>query len=66
MQSIQNYLAGIQSVLRSNEATEHSYRPVLKDLFESIFDYTIINEPKRSEHGAPDFIFKDGLIPVAW
>ena len=66
MQSIQTYLAGIQSVLKSNEATEHSYRPVLKDLFESIFDYTIINEPRRSEHGAPDFIFKDGFIPVAW
>ncbi len=39
---------------------------MLKKLFESIFEYEIINEPKRSEYGAPDFIFRDGLIPVAW
>ena len=66
MQNIESYLREVQNTLTSGQATEHSYRPVLKLLFESLFDYTIINEPKRSEHGAPDFIFQDGLISVAW
>jgi len=65
-QIIEKYLREMQNTLASGQATEHSYRPALKTLFESLFKYEVTNEPKRSEHGAPDFIFRDGFIPVAW
>ena len=66
MQSIQSYLTKIQSTLASGHATEHTYRPALQELFENLTGYRIHNEPKRSEHGAPDFIFLDGMIPMAY
>lgn len=66
MSSIQSYLSKIQSSLASGHATEHTYRPALKELFEYITEFTVHNEPKRSEHGAPDFIFLDGMIPMMY
>lgn len=66
MQSIQNYLSKLGYSLASGHATEHTYRPELRDLFVTLTNLTVINEPKRSEHGAPDFIFLDGMIPVAY
>jgi hypothetical protein len=66
MQSIQNYLSKLESSLVSGHATEHTYRPELRDLFVTLTNLIVINEPKRSEHGAPDFIFLDGMIPVAY
>jgi len=55
---ISSYLDKIQLELATGNALEHSYRPALKTLFESL-DQTItaVNEPTRSAHGAPDFIF---------
>jgi predicted helicase len=58
------YLSKIQSSFSSWHATEHSYRPELRDLFEKITWYKVINEPKWSQHGRPDFIFLDNMIPV--
>lgn len=66
MQSIQTYLSKIESSLASGHATEHTYRPELRDLFTELTNLHIINEPKGSEHGKPDFIFLDGMIPVAY
>lgn len=68
--SIQSYLTRIQSSLASGHATEHSYRPELRDLFQEFTEFHVINEPSRSEHGAPDFIFlkwegKDAF-PIAY
>lgn len=52
------YLSKIQKTIRTGKATEHSHRPTLKDLVESIADGIIAtNEPKREECGAPDYIF---------
>lgn len=44
--------------LATGNALEHSYRPALKDLFESL-DPSVraVNEPSRSKYGAPDFAF---------
>ena len=44
--------------MATGNALEHAYRPALKALIESL-DETInaVNEPMRSAHGAPDFIF---------
>lgn len=67
---IASYLAKVSQSLASGHATEHSYRPELRDLFVALTKYNVINEPKGSEHGKPDFIFLSGqwaeLFPVAY
>ncbi len=63
---IQSYLDRIHSSLASGHATEHTYRPELRDLFVELSWLQVINEPKGSEHGKPDFIFLDNIIPVAY
>jgi len=58
---IRSYLSELQQQLNTGVAKEHAYRPALKLLFESSDLVTAINDPARSEHGNPDFIFKDKL-----
>lgn len=55
---VEKYINQLLLELATGNALEHSYRPALKNLFESI-DPSIraVNEPSRSEHGAPDFAF---------
>lgn len=40
------YLQRIQATLASGNATEHSYRPELRDLFSELTEFHVINEPK--------------------
>ncbi|MDR0553709.1 MAG: hypothetical protein LBG76_02770, partial [Treponema sp.] len=48
-------------------ATEHSYRPALKSLFEKLTTgLTITNEPKHIACGAPDYIITKGGIPLGY
>ncbi len=61
------YLDEVRSKFESGQATEHSYRPALEKLFKSIDPaLTVINEPKKSEGGMPDFLFQRGDIPFGW
>lgn len=54
---IEYYSNEIRSQFNTGHAKEHAYRPALERLMSS-FDNTIaVNDPKRSEHGNPDFIF---------
>lgn len=55
---VKTYINQLLLELATGNALEHSYRPALKTLFESI-DPTVraLNEPSRSAHGAPDFAF---------
>ncbi len=55
--AIYHYIEKVTRELASGQATEHSYRPALKELLGAL-DESIeaINEPKQSEHGAPDFV----------
>ena len=50
----------------SGNVTEHSYRPALTKLFNSIFDkITAINEPQHITNvGAPDFSFHRGDVTI--
>jgi hypothetical protein len=65
--NIQEYLDRVVDQYASGHATEHSYRPALHALFQSIDPaLTVINEPKRSEGGMPDFLFQRGDIPFGW
>lgn len=58
---VQEYINQLLLQLATGNALEHSYRPALKTLFESV-DPTVraLNEPSRSAHGAPDFAFYKG------
>jgi predicted helicase len=61
------YLDQVRHAYDSGQATEHSYRPALYALFESVDPaITVINEAKQSEGGMPDFLFLRGEIPFGW
>lgn len=65
--NIDLYLQEVRSRFESGQATEHSYRPALQALFQSIDPaLTVINEPKKSEAGMPDFLFERGGVPFGW
>ena len=53
---IDTYRRQIERELQAGNATEHTHRPALKTLIESLASgVTATNEPKRVECGAPDF-----------
>ena len=55
---IASYLTEIQRLHASGQATEHTYRPALQKLFDSINDdVKSYNEPKGVKVGRPDFVF---------
>ena len=61
------YLKELQKNLSTGVATEHTYRPALQALIEAIGDgVAAINEPKRVECGAPDYIINRGITPVGY
>jgi hypothetical protein len=61
---INHYLSEVDKLYQAGNATEHNYRPALKNLFENITTgLTITNEPKHIECGAPDYIITRGNIP---
>ena len=64
---IAQYLEEVRAQYESGHATEHSYRPALYALFQSIDPkLTVVNEPKKSEAGMPDFLFERDGVPVGW
>lgn len=51
------YLRKLERALQRGDATEHTHRAALQELFESLHDkITATNEPKRSACGAPDYV----------
>ena len=61
------YLEAIRDVHKTGVASEHSYRPALRDLFASIDPaIDVVNEPKKIEVGAPDFIFQHDGVARGW
>ena len=51
------YLRDIRGNLDAGNATEHTHRPALKTLLESLdVNIEAVNEPRRIECGAPDFV----------
>ena len=62
LEAIQNYQQAVKKKFQTGEAGEHAYRPALAGLFDSLADIEAVNEARRSEAGAPDFVFiKDDL-----
>lgn len=67
MKVFREYLRQIQSGFATGQATEHSYRPALKTLLESLESgIEAINEPRRIACGAPDFIISRKGVPLGY
>ena len=65
MTYIQEYLQAVNQIYQGQNATEHTYRPALKKLIESLAtDIQAINEPKRIACGAPDFVVMQGALEI--
>ena len=64
---IHTYIKELERHYKAGNATEHTYRPALKGLFEAMYsDVVATNEPKQIECGAPDFVVTRGEIPVGY
>ncbi len=61
---LQVYLSTLEQDIKQGQATEHTHRPTLKALLESLApEVKAINEPKRIACGAPDLaVLKSGLL----
>ena len=55
--AIAAYCKELSSQFATGHAKEHAYRPALKALMEAFDSIIAINDPKKSEHGNPDFVF---------
>ena len=65
MNYIQEYLQAVNQIYQGQNATEHTYRPALKKLIESLAtDIQAINEPKRIACGAPDFVVMQDALEI--
>lgn len=65
--NLKRYFTTIENTLKAGNATEHTHRPALKDLLESL-DSNIIatNEPKRIACGAPDYIVTRDQLTIGY
>lgn len=66
--ALKGYLRAVEGALRQGNATEHTYRPALKQLIEALAGTGIhaINEPRHIDCGAPDFIVVRGTVPLGY
>jgi len=54
---LKQYIVELNKQYKTNLAREHSYRPALKDLLQSLLPKMVVtNEPAHFECGAPDYI----------
>jgi hypothetical protein len=62
---IEDFIKKVITIYKTGVATEHSYRSVIENLFNSLSEnISAINEPKRVACGAPDFIVQRGDLVV--
>jgi len=65
MTLISDFIARVQGVHKTGIAREHAYRPALHDLLKALGDdLEPVNDPARSEVGAPDFIILRDNIAI--
>jgi predicted helicase len=67
MTSFGQYFKQLSKALAKGDATEHTHRPALKTLLESLAPGVVAtNEPKRIKCGAPDYILTHGETPLGY
>ena len=60
-QNVSAYINEVSEKYKTGRAGEHAYRPTFEKLIKSLDQKLgVINDPKRTEYGAPDFIFVRG------
>lgn len=65
--TIQQYLTKIETLYKTGNAREHSYRGDLQNLIMAILpDVLVTNEPARVECGAPDYVLTRKDIPIGY
>ena len=65
MSIITEFIARVQAVYKTGAATEHSYRSAIEQLISGLNEGVVaLNEPKRVDCGAPDFIVQRGDIVI--
>ena len=65
--ALRTYMKDIETAFQKGDATEHTHRPTLKALVETLFPgITATNEPKRIACGAPDFIITNKQTPLGY
>lgn len=65
--TIQQYLTKIETLYKTGNAREHSYRGDLQNLIMAILpDVLVTNEPARVACGAPDYVLTRKDIPVGY
>ncbi len=64
---INEYLKQIKKGLSTGISTEHSFRPALQNMLNSMVKgITVTNEPKRQKCGAPDYIIQRKDVPIGY
>lgn len=65
---VDTYVSAVRKALERGDATEHTHRPALKTLLESLkTGIAATNEPsRRTDVGAPDMIVCHGKVPVGY
>ena len=66
IEHIKAYIARIDKRYQTGETTEHSFRGDLQQLLEETTGYTVINEQKRIDCGAPDLALYKKRVPYAY
>ena len=66
--ALKTYISELNKCYATGVAREHAYRPALQNLMQSLLtkSYTVVNEPARTDCGAPDFIILKGDTPMAF
>ena len=58
--SIESYIAEVSRLAKTGKATEHTFRGALAALLDALAPgLKAVNEPKRTDCGAPDYIVQD-------
>ncbi len=64
---MQGYFNEVKAAFEKGNATEHTYRSMLKSLIEALGDdVTATNEPKRVRCGAPDYVVERDNLTIGY
>jgi hypothetical protein len=65
--TIQQYLTKVETLYKTGNAREHSYRGDLQNLIMVILpDVLVTNEPARVDCGAPDYVLTRKDVPIGY
>ncbi len=65
--TIQQYITKVETLYKTGNAREHSYRGDLQNLIMAILpDVLVTNEPARVDCGAPDYVLTRKDVPIGY